>query len=163
MTREAQLVRHGGYDHNNGRLTAAGLEQAEMARDILLAKELGTRVIVLSSDAIRAVETSQIIASGLGAVLVYSERIRRGGEQPWAVGNLGEFLEESLRADSETTIDTTDSAFVVVTHAPLIAEVTAQSSTTVEYGQVYPVFLDWTNPDYKELDAEYILSGGFEF
>jgi phosphohistidine phosphatase SixA len=165
MIGEVQLVRHGDYDFdgpNRGHLTVKGREQAELAKDMLLAKQLGERVIILSSDAVRARETSDVIAAGLKAILVHSPRIRRGGENPFAVGHLETFLKDSLQADSESEVDPTDSSFVVVTHAPLIAAVTSQPNPDINYGGVYTAPSGWTNLGYSPSIAEKVLSGELE-
>lgn len=162
MAEVAYLLRHGAYEHGSGRLTQLGLEQAEHARDNLIARELGSRAYLLSSDAQRALETAAIIGDGLCVDIIPSPRVRRGSEHRHLVNVLGDFLLESLRQDAEIEADPTI-PFVVVAHAPLVAQFTELGSPgDVENGCVYKASTDQYDPEYDPDVAEFILSGKLE-
>jgi broad specificity phosphatase PhoE len=91
------LVRHSSYDYDAAqRLTAEGVRQSEAARDELMARQLGGKAYLLSSDAPRAIQTASIIGGGLEVPVLPSKIIRRGSLKPTAVGKLEEFLAQLL-------------------------------------------------------------------
>ena len=125
------LVRHGkdGYD---GNLTPEGIEQSEYARDTLLEVGLGTKALLLSSNAPRALQTAGIIGLGLDTLVHPSQRINTAGSKARIVQNLDTYLEETLRRLGLTMSD--GQSLVVVTHAPLIA--VAKGLDIFDSGQV---------------------------
>ena len=164
MAELAFLLRHGDYESNyqGESLTSLGREQSEQARDDLIARELGGKAYVLSSDARRAMETAEIIGEGLGVDVIASPQIRRGSSHRCVVDHLGSFLAGSLRLDGGIEPEP-DRPFVAVVHAPLIAALKLRRDNAgIESGRVEPFGIDQRDPDYDAAMAELILSGGLE-
>jgi phosphohistidine phosphatase SixA len=162
MAETAFLVRHGSYKSGPlEALTDAGREQSIFARNNLVARQLGGKVYLLSSDAPRALETASFIGAGLDTEVLASKRIRIAGERRNVVDNLGNFLVRSLRIDASIVADP-EFSFVVVTHAPFIATFTAKSEASdVDYGGVYEVPIDRQDPKYNALVAGLFLPEDF--
>jgi phosphohistidine phosphatase SixA len=165
MTEVAYLLRHGDYerDYRGERLTQLGREQSQQARDDLVARKLGGRAYLLSSDAPRALETAAIIGEGLRVDVLPSPRVRRAGEfASKVIGSLGKFLSESLTIDAGIDAEP-NTSFVVVTHAPLIAQIVQQPvPNKIEKGRIFEIFTDWHDLDYDEETSELVLNGGLE-
>lgn len=161
-TEAAFLVRHGDYEHDDEQLTAEGIKQSEAARDELIARELGGRVYLLSSDAPRAMQTAAIIGQGLETPVLLSPQIRRGSLHSDAVGALGEFLKQSLVIDAGIEAEP-DTPFVVVCHAPLVAAFAGYKvANDVEKGRIYEIPCGAANPQYNQDFTEFILGGGLD-
>ncbi len=154
MSDVAYLLRHGDYDYSYERLTPKGIEQAKAARDELVARELGGRAYLLSSDYPRAMQTAEIISKGLETSVFSSPYLRKGSLRAEAVRCLGEFLKQSF-IDSTGQEADPGNPFVVVCHAPLVGAFV--DSDDVEKGRVYPVSMDAVNPDYKEYLEEFVF------
>lgn len=142
------LVRHGRYEKGN--LTEAGRsEDAPKARDALVAKGIGGKALVLSSSESRAVQTAEIIAEGLGAVVVPSKRIAEGGNHTHGVKDLDEFVAKAL---AEAGLHKNGESLVVVSHAPMLAVAKGLSVDDyfqVDYGEIVEYAPGtWRNPDY---------------
>ena len=151
------LVRHGSYRFDSNKLDTKGIEASNEARDYLLQRGLGDRALVLCSNALRAIETAEIIASGLQVPITSSKRVRIGGnDYIKGIKNLDDWLDLSL-AEAGVTIDP-DQTLVVVTHAPMIAVAKGQydldHSTVAGYGEVFPYMQgSWQNPGFSPVFA----------
>lgn len=141
------LVRHGRAGESE--LTNDGRREAESARDALRDKGLGRSALVLSSSALRAYKTAEVIAEGLGVDTVLSApSLDRGGNKPEVIGSLDRVLEACLGGFG---IEEVTDGLVVVTHMPLIS--------LARFGDRYEVTKNgevweyspgsWTNPEYK--------------
>lgn len=141
------LVRHGSYDAT-GSLDAAGREiHAPRARNELINRGLGTSAVLLSSDQPRAVETAQIIGTGLGIELALSNIINRTGNRPWYLRDLDAVIEEALN-EAGVAIDGGSQELIVVTHAPMLAIARGVESKDIRYGEVLEYLRNsWNNPD----------------
>lgn len=145
------LVRHA--ECYGGALEPKGQEQANSARDELLRRGLGGGALILSSSAVRAMKTAEVIAIGLGVNVYPSKRIEEGGNTPDGVRSLDEWID---RAMGEVGIPISDKKLIVVTHAPLIAVAKVGSrdncSNDVRKGEVfeYPPGT-WNNSAFREI------------
>lgn len=110
------LVRHGAYDYGTGRLNDKGREQSRQALRELVTHNAGDVALILSSDAPRALETSQIIADGLGSKIAQSKRIRLSALDPSGVESLDECISQSLLECGMPASE----QLVVVAHEPLL-------------------------------------------
>jgi phosphohistidine phosphatase SixA len=136
------FVRHGDYDTQTNRLTQAGIGDAERARDLLLAKGLGEKSLVLTTATQRAEETAHIIGDGLKApVVTSSAEFTRLGSNPQGIVDLDRWLEAELADHTLRTDDVL--GLTVVTHAPLVGLVRDLIPGNTEtgnppYGSVVP-------------------------
>ena len=110
------LVRHGSYDYNTGQLNEVGREQSRQALCELVALGAGNVTLILSSDAPRALETSEIIAEGLSAQVAPSKRMRLSALDPSAVQSLDSCISRCLQETGMTS----QKQLVVVAHEPLL-------------------------------------------
>lgn len=152
-----QLVRHGGYNREG--LTEAGKLQSVSARELLLAKGLGKNATILSSSALRAIQTAEIIAQVIGnGTVLPSDIIHEAGENPEIVRDLDTVIQASL---SEHGIDSVDNNLVIVAHMPLLAMIEhGDRYEEVENGGVVDYIPGtWINPDYH---PNYFLTQPFE-
>lgn len=149
------LVRHGSYDYNSGRLNDIGREQSRQALRELVALGAGNLALILSSDAPRALETSEIIATGLGSQIVSSKRMRLSALNPSGVKSLEACIAQSLQEGAVSAPD----QIVVVAHEPLL-----QVAIHNEYSSFTPHFDNgavvkyepgsWNNLDFHEVFAD---------
>lgn len=126
LIRPTYLVRHGRPDKVTGDLAAAGVSDAEHARDDLLSRGLGRTSVVLSSTAERARRTAEIIGQGLGAIVLYSSRLESYGDNPHLLVRYGlsleDFIAETLAVQGPPwRPDDIEGNLALVTHGPLIA------------------------------------------
>lgn len=145
--KEFYLVRHGNYDWTTGGLDAVGrIVDAPKASRHLVDRGLGTRAVLLSSDARRAAETAKIIGDTLGTEPVLSPTINQAGNEARDVHDLDAVIERALQEEG-VEIDGTEQDLVVVTHAPMLAIARRVSSMEIGYGEVFTYQRNtWNNP-----------------
>lgn len=125
-------VRHGQYSVH---LTELGKHQAANAGVQLQELLEGKTPYIISSNALRAVETAEIIAEILHAPVQVSERIEVAGNKPEVVADLRDYLAQSLDGYKP------DQVLIVVAHEPLLHILKGGS---VAHGEVVPYNLaDW--------------------
>ena len=156
---EIFLVRHGSYDYNTGRLNEVGREQSQQALRELVALGAGNVALVLSSDAPRALETSEIIAEGLGAQVVPSKRMQLSALDPSAVQSLDACISLCLW---EWGVPSSEQ-LVVVAHEPLLQVAVYQehkgSTPHLDNGAVVKYQPGtWVNPSFIDIFAD-LLEG----
>ena len=152
----AEVIYLVGHGHNNGEnLSAAGVIDAERARDQLRAKKLGRDVLLLSSVAERALQTAEIIAQGLNTEVIASPRILAGGNLPRGVESLDSWIEKSAEEVGHSV--TSDKELVVVTHLSMLTiaqGLRRDQIRDVPYGKVYEYTPgSWKNSEYDPKSA----------
>jgi phosphohistidine phosphatase SixA len=148
MSNEIFLVRHGRYG-TGGFLTQEGVEDAERALNELIDNGANEDSLILSSNARRAIETSKIIAQGIGAPIVESLRICKAGLDPNAVEDFDEWIEKSL---NEIDCAPPTSSLIIVAHEPLLRVVLSHTiyAPSVSNGAVVSYEPgSWRNDDYE--------------
>jgi broad specificity phosphatase PhoE len=154
MTEAVFLVRHGRYNRTG--LSPEGHVDARQARDELIAKNLGGKALVLTSSAQRAWETATIIAKGLKAGLVLSDRIYEGGNDVEAVEDLDIWLQRALE-EAKVSVPAGKS-LVVVTHAPMVAVakgLRSYDASDIGNGEIFEYTPgSWHNQDFRESYVE---------
>ncbi len=155
MAEKIFLVRHGEYSQTTRGLTGLGREvHAPQARQRLLARGIGEGALILSSAALRAMQTAEIIAEGLPHPnVVSSDLIEDGGNDARHVKDLDDLLARAV-AEAQVAVPETGS-LVVVTHAPMLAIASGLhgfgDSRKISYGQVMEYEPgSWQNPNFSE-------------
>lgn len=149
-SKEFYLVRHGSYDRSTGRLDPTGREvHAPSARDELIARGVGSNALLLSSDALRAAETAEIIGEGIGVDPILSEMINQAGNRAWNVQDLDAVVDEALE---NAGVVQDGRELVVVTHAPMLAIARrARDVNDISFGEVFAYERgSWHNPDFRK-------------
>ncbi len=145
------LARHGRAE--NDALTPSGMADACSIADQLCAEDLDNRLVIVTSTANRAQETTAIIRSTVGrAIVIRSVYMALGGLRPMVVDSLHEYTERIVDASVKIS---GDYSVLAVAHAPLVKAVTGQRP---EYGTPYPVSAEWRNLGYDPQIADMILS-----
>jgi len=139
------LVRHGSYEFDTQDLTARGVREAQQAGEQLASSELGEEVVLISSDQPRALNTSNIIAAAINAVVLPSRRLNIIGNDPTGVESLDEMLDLSL---ADTGAPLRGSGLIVVAHQPLLR--VAEPGNSITYGHItHYQPQSWRNPEYN--------------
>ncbi len=144
------LVRHGSYDRSTGGLDPTGREvHAPSARDELIARGVGSNALLLSSDALRAAETAEIIGEGIGVNPILSEVINQAGNRAWNVQDLDAVVDEALK---NAGVAQDGRELVVVTHAPMLAIARrVEDVNDISFGEVFAYERgSWYNPDFRK-------------
>lgn len=142
-----QLIRHGKYSGES--LTEAGRLQSLEARELLLAKGLGEKTTILTSSALRAVQTAEILTQDIGSgSILSSEIIKEAGNYPIHVNNLDRVIEKALEAYGFTELP---DELVVVAHMPLLSMVKSGNQyTDIPHCAITEYKLgSWQNPEYN--------------
>lgn len=145
------LVRHGQYNPYNEGLSEQGFRQAELARDDLVARGLGGKALVFSSDERRAIETAEVIAGGLDTTVAASTKLAWAGLSPTTVDSLDRLIEE-VAAEHRTQVQ--DEAIVIVAHEPLL-RIIKNNGAGVANGEIITARADWENSRFDPRMKEY--------
>lgn len=149
------FVRHGKYDHQTGELTDEGREDA-----IAAAREIGFPGIILSSSALRAAQTSEIIAETLGIDRVTkSDLIEKAGNDRTVVKDLTKVIRVALALDGVAYEGR--GGLIVVAHEPLVTAARYAGRTKgvniimkADFGEVVETDLAaWENDRYASIFA----------
>lgn len=146
--KETLFVRHGEYNRKPEVLTPRGKLQAEEAAAVIVARELGPRAVLLSSDAPRALETAGIIGRVSDTSVVASKRINILGNDPDGLKSTEDWEAMLHQALVESGAETEGDGLIIVAHQPLLEVVTGDKY--VANGEV--VSYDptaWHNAYYK--------------
>ena len=162
LSRDTLLVRHGQYDQATGELNAKGIRDSELAAEDVIYEGLGASALILSSDEARTLGTAKIIADELSSIkpVIPSPRIREGGNSPYAVEDLDQWIETALD-EAGASLEGTH-GLIVVTHEPLIgiAKQAIHGSKHVPYGFVMQYVLgSWENPHFLADKAQRLDMG----
>jgi broad specificity phosphatase PhoE len=130
------LVRHGRYSSEELSFEGRTID-APKARDELIAKNLGSGAILLTSSLARAFQTAEIIGEGIKSTPLASERIALGSNFVDGIKSLDDFIDRALEElDVKQEIG---QPLVVVTHAPTLAvakEGSTRGANDIGYGEV---------------------------
>ena len=146
------LVRHGSYNRSPQELTAEGRAESESAGRQLLSVGVEQGATLLSSSALRALQTSAIIESIIGMAVSRSssKRINIIGNDPRGVESLDEMLEVAL---AEAGAETNGKSLIVVAHQPLLE--IAAFGARVANGQVVEYQPQtWQNPEFNSWEQK---------